>query len=152
VFALEVFDDGNGEKIWIGGAFTTIDGVEAGRIATWDGQSVQPTDLALNGTVYALKTIADELGDSLYIGGDFTVLTRDGINYARERLARLRAGTPDEPCPADVNGSGSVDLADLNLVLANFGQASSSGDVNGDGQVNLADLNAVLAAFGTMCS
>ncbi|MFG0292801.1 MAG: hypothetical protein ACF8MJ_06555 [Phycisphaerales bacterium JB050] len=51
----------------------------------------------------------------------------------------------------DVNNDGSVDLADLNLVLANFGQASEAGDTNGDGTVDLADLNAVLAAFGTVC-
>jgi uncharacterized membrane protein len=58
-------------------------------------------------------------------------------------------GTPD--CPADVDGSGSVDLADLNLVLGNFGQSTSDGDTNGDGEVDLADLNAVLGAFGTSC-
>ncbi|MFG0292074.1 MAG: PEP-CTERM sorting domain-containing protein [Phycisphaerales bacterium JB050] len=61
--------------------------------------------------------------------------------------------TPLAPaCPADVDGSNSVDLADLNIVLANFGQATDSGDTNGDGTVDLADLNAVLAAFGTNCS
>ncbi len=54
-------------------------------------------------------------------------------------------------CPGDVNDSGGVDLADLNLVLANFGQTTADGDTNGDGEVDLADLNAVLAAFGTSC-
>lgn len=54
-------------------------------------------------------------------------------------------------CPGDVNGDGSVDLADLNLVLANFGSATNNGDANGDGQVDLADLNLVLANFGTDC-
>jgi hypothetical protein len=52
----------------------------------------------------------------------------------------------------DVNGDGAVDLADLNLVLANFGQASPAGvipgDANGDNAVDLADLNLVLASFG----
>ncbi|MFG0292058.1 MAG: PKD domain-containing protein [Phycisphaerales bacterium JB050] len=54
-------------------------------------------------------------------------------------------------CPGDVNDSGSVDLADLNLVLANFGQTTSDGDADGSGTVDLADLNLVLAAFGTVC-
>lgn len=54
-------------------------------------------------------------------------------------------------CPADVNRDGAVNLGDLNLVLANFGQVSLDGDTNQDGLVNLADLNAVLAAFGTEC-
>lgn len=54
-------------------------------------------------------------------------------------------------CPADVSGDGVINLADLNLVLANFGQMTPDGDTNGDGQVDLADLNTVLAAFGTNC-
>lgn len=58
-------------------------------------------------------------------------------------------GTPD--CPGDANGDSEVNLADLNLVLANFGQTSPNGDVNGDGVVNLADLNLVLANFGLVC-
>jgi endonuclease/exonuclease/phosphatase family metal-dependent hydrolase len=54
-------------------------------------------------------------------------------------------------CPGDANGDGQVDLADLNLVLANFGSSpgiGGQGDVTGDGEVNLADLNLVLANFG----
>ncbi len=54
-------------------------------------------------------------------------------------------------CPADVTGDNQINLADLNLVLANFGQTTPNGDTNDDGQVNLADLNAVLAAFGQSC-
>ncbi len=59
-------------------------------------------------------------------------------------------GNCDPEC-ADVTGELDVNLADLNLVLANFGQATSVGDANCDGQVNLADLNLVLAQFGTTC-
>lgn len=61
---------------------------------------------------------------------------------------------PDVPCPGDANGDDAVDLADLNLVLSNFGTSvpmSTGGDVNGDGVVDLADLNSVLSAFGTVC-
>ena len=56
-----------------------------------------------------------------------------------------------EPCPADVNNSGTIDLDDLNIVLTNFGQQTSVGDTNGDGVVNLDDLNTVLTAFGFVC-
>jgi agmatine/peptidylarginine deiminase len=51
-------------------------------------------------------------------------------------------------CDGDADGNGSVDLADLNLVLGNFGQATDDGDVNADGTVDLADLNLVLSNFG----
>ena len=56
-----------------------------------------------------------------------------------------------DTCPADVTGDNQIDLADLNLVLANFGQSTSDGDTNDDNQVDLADLNAVLASFGQAC-
>ncbi len=42
---------------------------------------------------------------------------------------------------SDANGDGLVDLADLNMVLANFGQTTDIGDVTGDGAVDLGDLN-----------
>lgn len=54
-------------------------------------------------------------------------------------------------CPADVNGDGTVNLDDLDIVLSNFGQQTSNGDTNSDGTVNLDDLDAVLSAFGTSC-
>ena len=55
-------------------------------------------------------------------------------------------------CTGDVNGDGVIDLADLTIVLSNFGQNVPFGDANGDGVVDLVDLNIVLAAFGQPCS
>ncbi|MGP1310190.1 MAG: dockerin type I domain-containing protein, partial [Phycisphaerales bacterium] len=57
-------------------------------------------------------------------------------------------------CPGDSNGDGIVNFADLNAVLAAFGQSGAgiAGDVNGDGAVNFVDLNEVLAAYGADCN
>ena len=55
-------------------------------------------------------------------------------------------------CPGDANGDNAVDLADLNLVLGNFGMMTANGDTNGDNMVDLADLNLVLGNFGTSCN
>ncbi len=57
------------------------------------------------------------------------------------------------PCPGDLNGDDAVNFADLNLVLAFFGQTGPvlPGDANGDGVVNFADLNIVLAFFDAAC-
>lgn len=62
-------------------------------------------------------------------------------------------GGPD--CPGDLNNDGQVSLADLTILLANFGSLSATpeqGDLNGDMQVSLADLTILLANFGTICS
>lgn len=61
-------------------------------------------------------------------------------------------GTP--PCPADLNGDGSVGLTDLSILLAHFGETGvtpEEGDLSGDGDVTLTDLSMMLAVFGTDC-
>lgn len=68
------------------------------------------------------------------------------------------------PCPGETSGDGIVNFADLNNVLASFGQSAPGGhvvgnvapDANNDGlpdddAVNFADLNAVLGGFGIPC-
>lgn len=57
-------------------------------------------------------------------------------------------------CVGDLDSDLDVDLSDLAIVLANFGQtgaAPEDGDTNGDGKVTLEDLAVVLAAFGQNC-
>ena len=78
-----------------------------------------------------------------------SIINDDGFAFQADAFEIVEAGS--EPCPGDVTGDNQVNLADLNLVLANFGQKTSEGDANGDGIVNLADLNLVLAAFGLVC-
>lgn len=57
-------------------------------------------------------------------------------------------------CPADLNGDGARDLADLGGLLANFGASGidyDGGDLDFDGDVDLGDLGAMLALFGAPC-
>lgn len=61
-------------------------------------------------------------------------------------IARIKVGPTGNPCPADINGSGAVDAADLAGLLAGWG--TSSPDLNADGTVNAADLAALLTAWG----
>jgi YHYH protein len=50
-------------------------------------------------------------------------------------------------CPADIDGSRTVDGADLGVLLANWGRGGG-GDLNRDGVVDGADLGALLSAWG----
>ena len=49
----------------------------------------------------------------------------------------------------DINGDGTVNIADLVLVASNLGETGqNAADVNGDGQVNIGDLVLVAGALG----
>jgi hypothetical protein len=50
------------------------------------------------------------------------------------------------PCPADLNGDGSVTANDLAVVLGAWG--TTGADLNGDGDTNAADLAVLLGAWG----
>ncbi len=52
--------------------------------------------------------------------------------------------------PGDVNGDGSVNAADLNTVLTNYGQTGrtrAQGDLSGDGVVSALDLSAIIRDY-----
>jgi len=56
---------------------------------------------------------------------------------------------PLAPCRVDFDGSGSVDGADLGLLLAAWSTATPAFDLNGDGTVDGADMGLMLAAWGS---
>ncbi len=108
------------------------------------------------GEIYMCSLFNGRVYKIVPVDGPFVDCNGNGIEDAAEILdgsAEDANGNGvidscEPPCDGDVNDSGSVDLADLNLVLANFGTATDEGDATGDGNV---DLNLVLANFGTDC-
>ena len=60
-------------------------------------------------------------------------------------IARIRV-EPGVACPADLNGDGTVDSADLGALLSGWG--TSSPDLDGNGTVDSADLGTLLSAWG----
>jgi hypothetical protein len=65
--------------------------------------------------------------------------------FSRDWFAR-----PDPPIPGDLNGDERVNLADLSILLADFGCTGGgcSGDTDGDGDTDLTDLSRLLGNFG----
>ena len=58
-------------------------------------------------------------------------------------------------CPGDLDGDYTIGLADLQILLANYGSTSAApgdGDLDSDGDVDLSDLQILLAYYGTTCS
>jgi chitin-binding protein len=54
----------------------------------------------------------------------------------------------ESPCPADLDGDGDVDAADLGILLANWGRASNA-DLDGSGVVDAPDLTQLVGAWGS---
>ncbi len=55
-------------------------------------------------------------------------------------------------CPNDLNGDGSITVADILIVLSEFNCPSNcTADVDDDGAVTVTDVLALLAAFGQSC-
>jgi hypothetical protein len=55
-------------------------------------------------------------------------------------------------CPADLNDDGVISVADILLLLGQFGCAEDCTiDVNDDGSTNVQDILILLASFGTEC-
>ncbi|MCA9283966.1 MAG: hypothetical protein KDA22_02035, partial [Phycisphaerales bacterium] len=92
-----------------------------------------------------------------FMPGDATDCNRNGLPDGCDILSGRSAdtnrnGVPDEceslPDP-DLDGNGTVDGADLGILLAAWGPcAGCPADLNGDGVVDGADLGVMLAAWG----
>ncbi len=78
--------------------------------------------------------VLPDLGNGTY--WDLSDLDRDG---------RLRVTSE---LRGDLNGDGFIGIADLDILLAHWGQASATGDVNGDGLVADEDLHIVRTNWG----
>ena len=76
-FALEVFDDGSGPALHLGGVFQQIDGVVVNNIAKWDGSVWTPLQRpggppGTNNDVLALHVFDDGSGPALFAAGAFS--------------------------------------------------------------------------------
>lgn len=74
VFDSHAHDDGSGSALYIGGRFTSVDGVGASRIARWNGTSWSDVGGGVAGTgvatsIMTMVTFDDGTGPALYVGG-----------------------------------------------------------------------------------
>lgn len=81
-----------------------------------------------------------------------------GVSIVADRvlsiLPNLGGRTPPPRCPADIDGSATIDAADFVILAASFGASvtpGDPGDLNNDGLVNAPDFTILAAAFGSTC-
>lgn len=67
------FDDGTGAKLYVGGSFSSVGGVAASKVASWNGQVWEPVDNGLDanggGAVLALNSFELPEGRRLFAAG-----------------------------------------------------------------------------------
>ncbi|GMU83203.1 MAG: hypothetical protein AMXMBFR47_30740 [Planctomycetota bacterium] len=128
-------------------------------------------DVGLQGSFGDSATI----GDLLFVTDDTSAIDglsglysfdiqADGNFISTGPIVSTGATTPTEiavwnppavECPGDLNGDLQVGLADLAILLSNFGTPDGAGhedgDIDGDGDVDLSDLTLLLSEFGVVC-
>jgi 5'-nucleotidase len=96
----------------------------------------------------AFETVGVSYQQALYefvsdkAGLNGTISAADYPSGGEGRIVRL---SPTAAMPADINGDGVVNGADLAFVLGDWGSASPRSDMNRDGSVDGVDLGLVLA-------
>ena len=68
--SLGVYDDGNGESLWLGGHYHAVGGRGADGLARWSGSSWHTTNEGLNYDVEVLCSTSFEDSPALYVGGN----------------------------------------------------------------------------------
>ncbi len=126
--------DGSTPVITIGGAHDTVAGTVTINVS------------AVPGSVIAT-----------FAGGLAGSVAHDGHTLTLSSLLGSGTVTIRVPptCPADANADGTIDVDDLNIVLANWLRTVpffTSGDVTGNGTVDVDDLNVVLSNWGLTCN
>ncbi|MFM1822804.1 MAG: Leukotoxin [Planctomycetota bacterium] len=80
--------------------------------------------------------------------GPFDYILNPGIDTPGAPNLDCDYTVEPNPCPADLDGNGSVDAADLAALLGSWGTADAAADLDGNGSVDAADLAALLGAWG----
>ena len=103
-------------------------------------EKIHSTDIA-SGDLFGTAVRASNIGIVVSAPFDDTVREDSGSAY----LFMF------PQCAADLNNDGTVDTADLGLLISQFGIIGSAHDINGDGVIDTADLGILISEFGTPC-
>ena len=80
--------------------------------------------------------------------GAYTMDVQQTGSQLSDYEIRFEFETVTTPCPADYNGDGFVNGADLGIFLGAWGSAPCKSDLTGDGQCTGADLGVLLGFWG----
>ena len=135
-----------GGGIYVAGTISLIDCLVSGNAASFSGGGIYvPSGSVVNLT--RTRVCGNSAPNGAQIGQAPTGVVND---VGGACVMTACASCPAPPCPADLDGNGFVDAADLGSLLAAWGACGKScpADINGDGVVSAADIATVLDAWG----
>ena len=167
--------DANGSVVMTGGPYSSSATTYSSTVCVDNGcYDLTINDSFGDGICCAYGTgnyVITSQGETLASGGEFA--STETVNFC------IEGGEPDVPgctnatacnfdataniddgsceyescvCQGDVNGDGAITVADILLILSDFGCTTGcSADVDGDGSVTVSDVLVVLSLFGNPC-
>src|SRR5690606_20451236 len=147
VHALATVREGAKQVLYAAGDFSEMGGIEASRIARWDGSAWNGLEGGLGAiTGSAARVLAvhdDGEGESLCVGGRF-------VSVGGAFASLVAKGRCQGHCFEDLTSDGTVDVQDLLDLLAHWGECEGfcPADVDGSGGVDVFDLLSLLARWG----
>ena len=104
----------------------------------WIYQDIDLDAIGMTGIEsFRIRVITEDVGSGSVVEAGF-----DGVQLVKFDCV------DDNPCPADIDDDGDVDVDDILLVIGAFGTTGPVGDINEDGTVDVNDVLAVVGGFG----
>jgi len=142
---MEVFDDGRGPALFVGGGFSSIGGVAARNIARFDGQNWEALGHGtVNGGVTVLAKLPTARGPSLMALGHFTQ-----AGGGSSPTSALWVGCPN--CYADCDLSGRLNVNDFICFMNKYAVRAPEANCTVDGVIDVADFVCFMSEFGRGC-
>ena len=125
----------DGSKLWIGSDLVVDnDGLH--------GMTLRSGTRALAAGRHAIRVEFFEAG-----GGAGLIVSWSGPGQGTAAIPASRFSSGGFAEPADLTGDGLVDSADVGVLLAQWGTASTQADINNDGAVDSGDLGVLLSRW-----
>ena len=114
----------------------------ASRTTSWSGANVGP------GKGWTVRSVGTGRGGARPAHCELTDTCDNRVVWPQNVSTRR---LQDAGC-ADINDSGTVDVADLLMLLAAYGGSDANADIAPNNVIDVQDLLALLAQYGTDCT
>lgn len=153
IMCMEVFDDGRGPALYIGGAFRSIGGVAAHNLARWDGTHFEQVGGGVESIVMRMGVVREQRGFGLWVQTDLnpTIIQVGGGSV--NGLA-LWVGCRESNCYSNCDLSATAPTLNVNdfmCFIDAYARRDPFADCTTDGAQNVADFTCFMNKFAVGC-